>query len=137
MTGYYNLPKEEQDKYNVEMTHEDLQSFYQKTIKAKIKRTNKILAPILDESLLLYITRLRVNLGELDEQANQEHLYGPKGPWYVHKRAQNCFICDYSTMNNQTIDILMDLTQLLPKKLLSRLAFASLKEGSHRLALTP
>ncbi len=136
MTGYYNLPKEEQDKYNVEMSHEDLQSFYQKTIKAKIKRTNKILAPLLDESLLLYITRLRVNLGELDEQSNQEHLYGPKGPWYVHKRAQNCFICDYSTMNNQIIDILMTLTQLLPKKLLSRLAFASLKEGSHTLVLT-
>ncbi len=135
MTGFYNLPSEEQDRYNNEEI--DYKAFYQNSIKAKIKRVTKTLAPTTSESLLLYVSRLRANLDQLDEQSHQEHMYGPKGPWYVHKRAQNCFICDYSTMLNQQMDILMDLQQLIPKKLFQRLSFASTKEGSQRLTLTP
>ncbi len=132
--GIYNLPKEEQDRYNNEEI--DYKAFYQKSISQKVKRQNKIIAPLNDESLLLYVSRLRANLDQLDEQATQEHLYGPKGPWYVHKRAQNCFICDYSTMCNQELDIFLDILKLLPKQV-KRLAFASTKEGSQRLALRP
>ncbi len=135
MTGFYNLPSEEQDRYNTENI--DYKAFYENNIKQKVKRVTKTLSPSTSESLLLYITRLRANLDQLDEQSQQEHMYGPKGPWYVHKRAQNCFICDYSTMINQQMDILMDLQKFLPKKLLNRLSFASTKEGSQRLTLTP
>ncbi len=135
MPGIYNLPSEEQDRYNSDNI--DYKAFYETSIKQKIKRTNKVLSPTDGESLLLYITRLRVNLGELDEQTTQEHLYGPKGPWYVHKRAQNCFICDASTMMNQQLNILMELGQLIPKKLFQRLSFAKTKEGSQRLTLLP
>jgi len=133
--GFYNLPTAEQDRYSNEEI--DYKSFYEKSIKQKLKRVTKTLSPSDGESLLLYLTRLRANLDELDEQSNSEHMYGPRGPWYVHKRAQNCFICDYSTMTNQQLDTLVDLTQLLPKKLLTRLTFASTKEGSQRLTLTP
>ncbi len=133
--GIYNLPKEEQDRYNNQDI--DYKAYYEKSIATKLKRTNKIIAPNATESLLLYITRLRSNLDQLDEQSTNEHMYGPKGPWYVHKRSQNCFICDYSTMNNQMLDIFIELGSLLPKKLLQRLAFASTKEGSQRLALLP
>ncbi len=135
MTGFYNLPSDEQDRYN--QTDIDYKAFYENNIKQKIKRVTKTLAPNETESLLLYVSRLRANLDQLDEQSTQEHMYGPKGPWYVHKRAQNCFICDYSTMINQQMDILMDLLKFLPKKLQSRLSFASTKEGSQRLTLTP
>jgi len=135
MTGFYNLPTGEQDRYNNEEI--DYKAFYENNIKQKVKRVTKTLAPTDSESLLLYISRLRANLDQLDEQSQQEHMYGPKGPWYVHKRAQNCFICDYSTMLNQQMDILMDIQKLLPKKLLTRLSFASTKEGSQRLQLTP
>jgi len=135
MTGFYNLPSEEQDRYNSKDI--DYKAFYENTIKQKIHRVTKTLSPNSGESLLLYITRLRANLDQLDEQSSQEHMYGPKGPWYVHKRAQNCFICDYSTMINQQMDILMDLQKFLPKKLLTRLSFGSTKEGSQRLALLP
>ncbi len=135
MPGIYNLPSEEQDRYNRDDI--DYKAFYEKAISQKVKRTNKILSPVTDESLLLYITRLRANLDELDEQANQEHMYGPKGPWYVHKRAQNCFICDYSTMNNQHMEIILSVIQLLPAKLIKRLSFAPTKEGSQRLTLKP
>jgi len=135
MTGFYNLPSDEQDRYN--QTDIDYKAFYENNIKQKVKRVTKTLAPTTSESLSLYITRLRANLDQLDEQSQQEHMYGPKGPWYVHKRAQNCFICDYSTMLNQQMDILMDLEKFLPKKLSQRLSFASTKEGSQRLTLTP
>ncbi len=133
MTGFYNLPSEEQDRYNNKDI--DYKAYYENNIKQKIKRVTKTLAPTSTESLSLYVTRLRANLDQLDEQSHQEHMLGPKGPWYVHKRAQNCFICDYSTMLNQQMDILMDLLNLLPKKLLPRLSFASTKEGSQRLTL--
>ncbi len=129
--GIYNLPKEEQDKYNNEEI--DYKAFYQKTVAQKTKRITKTLAPQDDESLLLYCHRLRANLEELDQQAVNEHMYGPKGPWYVHKRAQNCFICDYSNMINQQMDILFQLTSLSPR--LSKATFARTKEGSQRLAL--
>ncbi len=135
MPGFYNLPSDEQDRYNTENI--DYKAFYENNIKQKVKRVTKTLAPTTSESLLLYVSRLRANLDQLDEQAQQEHMYGPKGPWYVHKRAQNCFICDYSTMLNQQMDILMDLIKFLPKKLNQRLSFASTKEGSQRLTLTP
>ncbi len=135
MPGFYNLPSDEQDRYNTENI--DYKAFYENNIKQKVKRVTKTLAPTTSESLLLYVSRLRANLDQLDEQAQQEHMYGPKGPWYVHKRAQNCFICDYSTMLNQQMDILMDLIKFLPKKLNQRLSFASTKEGSQRLQLTP
>ncbi len=135
MPGFYNLPSDEQDRYNT--TDIDYKAFYENNIKQKVKRVTKTLAPTTSESLLLYVSRLRANLDQLDEQAQQEHMYGPKGPWYVHKRAQNCFICDYSTMLNQQMDILMDLIKFLPKKLNQRLSFASTKEGSQRLTLTP
>ncbi len=135
MPSFYNLPTAEQDRYSNEEI--DYKAFYEKSIKQKLKRVTKTLAPANDESLLLYLTRLRANLEELDEQSNSEHMYGPRGPWYVHKRAQNCFICDYSTMTNQQLDILVDLTTLLPKKILTHLTFASTKEGSQRLTLTP
>ncbi len=133
MTGYFNLPKEEQDKYNVEMSQEDLRAFYQKTIQQKVKRDNKLIHPLNTERLDQYLEKFNVMLKQLDEQAQQEHMYGPKGPWYVHKRAQNCFICDYSTMINQLLDILIDVCKI-PK--ISRLAFASTKEGSQRLNTT-
>ncbi len=135
MTGFYNLPSDEQERYN--QTDIDYKAFYENNIKQKVKRVTKTLAPSTTESLSLYVTRLRANLDQLDEQSTQEHMYGPKGPWYVHKRAQNCFICDYSTMLNQQMDILMDLLKFLPKKLQSRLSFASTKEGSQRLTLQP
>ncbi len=135
MTGFYNIPKEEQDRYNNDTI--DYKAFYEKTQKTQTKRVTKTLAPTTSESLLLYITRLRANLEELDAQAENEHIYGARGAWYVHKRAQNCFICDYSTMINQQMDILIDLQKFLPKKLSQRLAFASTKEGSQRLTLTP
>ncbi len=134
MVGHYNLPKEEQDRYNVDLTQEELQAFYQKTIKQKIKRDNKLIHALPQESLDSYIQRLVVVLQQLDEQAQQEHMYGPKGPWYVHKRAQNCFICDYSTMMNQVVDILVDIIKI-PK--VSRLSFGIAKEGSQRLIITP
>ncbi len=133
--GIYNLPKEEQDRYNNESI--DYKAYYEKSIATKLKRTNKIIAPQSDESLLLYVSRLRANLDQLDEQSANEHMYGPKGPWYVHKRAQNCFICDYSTMNNQIINMLIDLGNLIPKKTISRLSFGTTKEGSQRLTLKP
>ncbi len=134
MTGYYNLPKEEQDKYNVEMSQEDLRAFYQKTIQQKVKRDNKLIHALPKELLESYIERLTVVLKQLDEQAQQEHMFGPKGPWYVHKRAQNCFICDYSTMMNQILDVCIDIIKI-PK--IARLAFASTKEGSQRLNIKP
>ncbi len=133
--GFYNLPTEEQDRYN--QTDIDYKAFYEKTIKQKIKRVTKTLAPVYDESISMYIDRLSLNLQQLDEQSTQEHMYGARGAWYVHKRAQNCFICDYSTMINQQMDILQDLLLLLPKKTISRLAFASTKEGSQRLTMKP
>ncbi len=128
--GIYNLPKKERDAYN--NNEIDFKAFYEKTIAQKTKRLTKTLIPQNDESLLLYVSRLRANLDELEEQSNNEHMYGPKGPWYVHKRAQNCFICDYNTMIHQQLDILIDILHLLPKPT-SRLAFASTKEGSQRL----
>jgi len=130
--GYYNLPKEEQDKYNQELTKEELQDFYYKTVKAKQKRDTAVIHPQVNEQFSQFLERLIVMLKQLDEQSTQEHLYGPKGPWYVHKRAANCFICDYSTMLNQVTDILIDLGTI-PK--IKRLAFASTKEGSQRLNL--
>ncbi len=133
MTGHYNLPKEEQDLYNHELSKEELQDFYYKTIKQKVKRDTKVIHANERESLDSYVERLIVMLKQLDEQSTQEHLYGPKGPWYVHKRAANCFICDYSTMLNQTVDVLIDLIKI-PKN--QRLAFASTKEGSQRLNTT-
>ncbi len=132
--GIYNLPKEEQEKYSNDEI--DYKAYYQKSVAQKTRRVTKTISPINDESLLLYLTRLRANLEALDEQSDNEHMYGPRGPWYVHKRAQNCFICDYRNMCNQQIDILIDLTAALPQKLLKRLAFASTKEGSQRLTLT-
>ncbi len=132
--GYYNLPKEEQDKYNSELSKEELQDFYYKTVKAKQKRDTAVIHPLLNEQFTQFLERLIGMLKQLDEQSTQEHLYGPKGPWYVHKRAANCFICDYSTMLNQLVDILIDLSKI-PK--VSRLAFASTKEGSQRLNLKP
>ncbi len=128
--GFYNLPTEEQDRYN--QTDIDYKAFYEKTIKQKIKRQNLLIHALDKEALPAYLERFLIMLKQLDEQATQEHLYGPKGPWYVHKRAQNCFICDYSTMINQLADILIDLTKL-PK--IQRLAFASTKEGSQRLKI--
>ncbi len=130
MTGYYNLPKEEQDKYNVEMSQEDLRAFYEKTVHQKLKRENKLIHPLVNEQFTQFLERLTVMLKQLDEQAQQEHMYGPRGPWHVHKRAQNCFICDYSTMINQLVDILIDLSKL-PR--IKSLAFASTKEGPPRL----
>ncbi len=115
------------------MSQEELRSFYQKTIQAKTKRDNKLIHALPKELLESYIQRLVVVLKQLDEQAQQEHMYGPKGPWYVHKRAQNCFICDYSTMMNQVLDVLVDIIKI-PK--VSRLAFASTKEGTQRLNVT-
>jgi len=134
LTGYYNLPKEEQDKYNVELTQEELRTFWEKSQHQKLKRDNKLIHALPEESLQSYVQRLTVMLKQLDEQAVQEHIYGVKGAWYVHKRAQNCFICDYSTMINQITDILIDLSKI-PKN--SRLAFASTKEGSQRLNIKP
>ncbi len=128
--GIYNLPKEEQDRYNNQDI--DYQAFYEKTIKQKLKRDNKLITALDKESITSYLQRLKVILNQLDEQATQEHMYGPKGPWWVHKRAQNCFICDYSTMLNQVTDILIDLNTL-PK--IAKLTFASTKEGSQRLKL--
>ncbi len=128
--GIYNLPKEEQDRYNNQEI--DYQAFYEKTIKQKLKRDNKLITALDGESLQSYVQRLKVILTQLDEQATQEHMYGPKGPWWVHKRAQNCFICDYSTMMNQITDILIDLLKL-PK--LAKISFASTKEGSQRLKI--
>ncbi len=133
--GIYNLPKAEQDRYNNDQI--DYKAFWEKTQSQKLKRTNKIIMPTLTETLNLYVTRFKNNLDELDSQATQEHMYGPRGPWHVHKRAQNCFICDYSTMIHQLFDIIIDLQVLLPPKLVKRLAFASTKEGSQRLALLP
>ncbi len=130
MTGFYNLPSEERDKYNVELSQDELRDFYQKTIKAKAKRDTKLIHALPGESLQSLVQRLIVMLKQLDEQAQQEHMYGPKGPWYVHKRAQNCFICDYSTMMNQLVDILVDLVKL-PK--VSKLTFVETKEGPPRL----
>ncbi len=128
--GIYNLPKEEQDRYNNQDI--DYQAFYEKTIKQKLKRDNKLITALDKESITSYLQRLKVILNQLDEQATQEHMYGPKGPWWVHKRAQNCFICDYSTMLNQVTDILIDLNKL-PK--IAKLTFASTKEGSQRLQI--
>jgi len=125
--GFYNLPVEEQDKYNVKMTHEELIQFYQKTVQQKIKRDNKVTAPTDGENFTSYLKRLQVMLTALDEQAVQEHMYGVKGPWYVHKRPSNCFICDYSTMVNQMLNILHDLAKI---KSISSLSFG-MKEGSH------
>jgi len=130
MKGFYNLPTEEQDRYNQDDI--DYKAFYEKTIKQKIKRDNKLIHALDKESITSYLQRYTVMLKQLDEQATQEHLYGPKGPWYVHKRAQNCFICDYSTMINQLTDILIDLCKI-PK--IAKLAFASTKEGSQRLTI--
>ncbi len=133
--GIYNLPKDEQDRYNNDQI--DFKAFWEKAQQQKTKRTNKIIAPTTTESLLLYVSRLRVNLEELDTQSTNEHMYGVRGAWYVHKRSQNCFICDYSTMTNQQLDILFDIIKLLPPKLIKRLTFASTKEGSQRLQLSP
>ncbi len=126
--GFYNLPTEEQDRYNNEEI--DYKAFYQNTIKQKIKRDNKLIHALDKESITSYLERYIIMLKALDEQSTQEHMYGPRGPWYVHKRAQNCFICDYSTMINQLTDILIDITKI-PK--IAKLAFASTKEGSQRL----
>ncbi len=78
--------------------------------------------------------RFTDNLKELDEQSTAEHMYGPRGPWHVHKRAQNCFICDYSTMINQITEIMI---QLIPLKSNARLTFETTKEGSQRLNTKP
>ncbi len=125
--GIYNLPKEEQDKYNQDI---DYKAFYEKTISQKVKRLTKTIAPQNGESLLLYISRAKSNLQALDEQQNQEHMYGPRGPWHVHKRAQNCFICDLSTNANQMLLILMEIIELFPNT--SKTSFG-MKEGSQRL----
>ncbi len=125
--GIYNLPKEEQDRYNSEV---DYKTYYEKSIKQKIKRDNKLLHPLEGETYKSYLQRLQILLTQLDEQSHQEHMYGPKGPWWVHKRAQNCFICDYSTMFNQILDVMIDL-DCIPK--ISRLTFVTMKEGSQRL----
>ncbi len=133
--GFYNLPVEEQDKYNVTLTQEELREFYIKTQKTKIKRDNKLIHALDKESITSYLQRLKVILEALDEQSQQEHMYGVKGAWYVHKRAQNCFICDYSTMMNQVLDVLFDIERILPVKLLKSLTFGQMKEGS-QLRLT-
>ncbi len=130
--GFYNLPSEEQDRYNSESI--DYKAFYQSTIKQKLKRDNKLIHALDKESITSYQERFIIMLKQLDEQSQQEHMYGPRGPWYVHKRAQNCFICDYSTMINQLADILIDLTKL---KSVSKLSFGITKEGSQRLQIKP
>ncbi len=125
--GIYNLPKEEQDKYNQDI---DYKAFYEKTISQKVKRLTKTIAPQDGESLLLYVSRAKTNLLQLDEQQNQEHMYGPRGPWHVHKRSQNCFICDLSTNANQMLLILMEVLAMIPHT--AKLTFVT-KEGSQRL----
>jgi len=114
------------------MTQEELRAFYEKTVAQKVKRDNKLIHPLPDEKLKQYIQRLTLLIEQLDEQAHQEHMYGPKGPWHVHKRAQNCFICDYSTMINQILNVLIDIHKI-PK--VSNLTFVSTKEGSQRLKI--
>ncbi len=127
--GFYNLPKDQQDQYNTEPTHEQLMESWQKAQKVTYKRDNKMISLIDDESLKGYIQRATNNDKALEEQAVQEHMYGIRGAWYVHKRSANCFICDLITCNNQKLDILTDLLKYLPKQLLSTLTFATNAES--------
>ncbi len=130
--GYYNLPKEQQDQYNQEPTQEELRASWEKTKKAKIKITNKLIHALSQETLSSFAQRMDVVDEQLTEQAIQEHMYGPKGPWYVHKRSANCFICDLITNNEQKSQIIHDLTKLLPKS--STLRFRESPTGTNRLA---
>lgn len=107
--GYYNLPKEEQDKYNIEPTQEELRDAWEKSRATKINRSNKMIAPLPGEDLVSFVKRMDVNDTALEEQATQEHMFGVRGAWYVHKRPQNCFICDLITANNQKAVIINDL----------------------------
>ncbi len=130
--GLYNLPQDEQDRYNKEPTQEELRETWEKHRQEKVNRSNKIISPISQETLTSFAQRLDVIDQQLQEQAIQEHMYGPKGPWYVHKRSANCFICDLITNNEAKSVIINDILKLLPKS--STLRFRESTNGTSRLA---
>ncbi len=111
LTGFYNLPKEEQDQYNKDPTQEELRATWEAKRKERVNRSNKMISPYPKETLKSFSQRLDIIDGQLHEQAIQEHMYGVRGAWYVHKRTQNCFICDLITNNTQKSKIITSLLQ--------------------------
>jgi len=105
------------DQYNTEPTPEELREAWEAQRYQKTQRVTKLIAPLSSETLQIYVERLEQTMIELEEQAIREHMYGKKGAWYVHKRPQNCFICDLITMDNQMLNILRDVITLSPKQL--------------------
>ncbi len=133
--GCYNLPKDQQDQYNTEPTAEQMREAWEKAQKSTYRRDNKMVNLLVDESLKGFLQRATNNDHALEDQAVQEHMYGIRGAWYVHKRSANCFICDLITCNSQKLTILNDLVEkYIPKNILSTLTFA-LSEESHSIRL--
>lgn len=127
MTGFYNLPQEDQDKYNRDPTQEELRDTWEKSRAQKVNRSNKMISPLSQETLTSFAKRMDVNDKLLEEQATQEHMFGVRGAWYVHKRPQNCFICDLITANTQKAVIIQDLLKSKPNR---KKAFGS-EESQH------
>ncbi len=107
--GFYNIPKEERDQYNIDPTQEQLREAWEAKRKERVNRSNKMIFPYPKETLTSFVQRLNIIDEQLKEQAIQEHMYGVRGAWYVHKRAQNCFICDLITNNDQKSNMLNKL----------------------------
>ncbi len=128
--GFYNLPKDQQDNYNQEPTQEELREQWEKSRKEKINRSNKMLLPLSQEDMKSFLQRVVINDQQLEEQAVQEHMFGIRGAWYVHKRPQNCFICDLITSNAQKQHIISDILHLTPS--VRKLRFNESEKGNTR-----
>jgi len=100
------------DQYNQDPTQEELREAWEAQRYQKTQRVTKLISPLPSETLQIYIERLTETMSQLEDQAKLEHMYGKKGAWYVHKRPQNCFICDLITMDNQMMNILIDIIKI-------------------------
>ncbi len=121
------------DRYSSEPTQEQLLELWESKRNQKTKRDNKLVQAIIAEKYSSYLQRKKIVAEQLIDQAIQEHMYGVRGAWYVHKRAQNCFICDLITMVEQDLTIGFQIIQYSKK--IGDLTFGQ-NEQSQGLTLT-
>ncbi len=85
--------------------------------------------PYPGESVDIYLSRLIDLVQKYEDQVMEEHVYAPKkGPWYLHKRPQNCWACDSIAMFHQMVDIIADMCNINKAK---KLKF----DGNKRLSV--
>jgi len=101
--------KEFHDKYSTLTNHEN-------TYTEKVVNTDLEYAPSKRQTWEAYAIEVRIYQKTGLKTSDRFHINTPKGPWYTHKSAGNCFMCSDQNFILVLCDVIEHMASLYPKQ---------------------